>query len=66
MVTATPGKDHCSDNFYISLCREAGCYVMTNAVAEGQLFQYIQNLQYIQSDGNIALSLPSADREKYL
>lgn len=39
---------------------------MTRAVAEEQLFQYIWNLQYIQSDGNIALSPASAVRGKYL
>lgn len=39
---------------------------MTSAVAEEQLFQHIQNLQYIQSDGNIALSPASAVRGKYL
>lgn len=39
---------------------------MTSAVAEEQLFQYIWNLQYIQSDGNIALSPAAAVRGKYL
>jgi len=40
--------------------------VLTGAGAEETLFQCIQNLEYIESDGNVALFLASAVREKYL
>lgn len=63
-------KDWCFDNSCKSLLIWADGYdsakILTRTGAEETIFQYCQNLEYTENNGNVALFLASTIREKYL